>query len=91
MNEKIEIDTSEYEILKRHSRLYSELKRTMQEFIGYEDDYLTTHKTMKKFTKKEMVELLMIKRQMIRKIFDQLPSDIQKENKDHIEELLKTK
>lgn len=89
MDKKIEVNATEYAILKSQSKLYSELKRALLEYVGYEAEYLTTEKTIKKFTKGEMVELLMIKRQMIRSLFEQLPENIQKETKDEVEDLLR--
>jgi hypothetical protein len=57
---------------KRLGRISSDL----HEYMGYNDDFLTTESGLNKLPKKELVEVIYQQRAMIRKLLELLPEDI---------------
>lgn len=86
---KIEIPWSEYKYYKSMVKKQGELQKQLYEYMGYEDEYLITHSSLKKLNRDNLAQMVLEQRNMIRKLIDDLEPSKREEHMRILDELFK--
>ncbi|HZH61768.1 MAG TPA: hypothetical protein VEY70_19785 [Metabacillus sp.] len=75
-------------ILQKQQKEYQKLYTLLLELIGYDNEWLTTEAGLNKYNKKELVEIILHQRSLMKKLFEELDEEKQTKLKVKIESAL---
>ncbi|MBH0171008.1 hypothetical protein [Fictibacillus sp. 18YEL24] len=91
MEHKIEIDWFEYKFLKEQLKEYTEQKRQLYEYMGFEEEYLITRASLKSLTKNHLSLMVLEQRNMIRRLIDDLEPEKREAHMQFLDDLYMNK
>ncbi len=90
-NHRMEIDLLEYKFLKEQLKEYTEQKRQLYEYMGYEDEFLITRASLKSLNKDHLSLMVLEQRNMIRRLIDDLVPEKREAHMQFLDDLYMSK